>query len=218
MRKKRPRFFKLDNSIVLLISIFLFIFVFPVIDGIVIHDFVMIASYTIMLLAIFSIIEKRSFFLKIVVALALLSNILLFFIEIDTVRVTSFIISIVAFTTASIVLIRHIVKSKNVTINVVMQAVSGYLLLGVIGVLLNGILLVYDNNAINLGDGTRYFSEVVYFTFTTLTTIGFGDVLPVSSTARSISILLGVNGQIYLTVIVAMIVGKYIGSSFSHKG
>ena len=217
MNKKNHKFFNLDGSIVLLISIILFVFVFPIIDDIMIHDFVMIASYTIMLLSIFSIVENKSRFLKIVVMIALLSNLTLFFINNDLVRVTSFVISIVAFISASIVLIRHIANSNNVNINIVIQAVSGYLLIGVIGVLLNGILLVYNEKAIDLHVINGPFSSVVYYTFVTLTTIGYGDIIPTSAIARSISILLGVTGQIYLTVIVAMIVGKYISSNVIRK-
>ncbi|MBT4061914.1 MAG: two pore domain potassium channel family protein, partial [Lentimicrobiaceae bacterium] len=44
----------------------------------------------------------------------------------------------------------------------------------------------------------------------TLTTIGYGEITPLSVPARSVSILMGVMGQIYLTVIIAMIVSKYM--------
>jgi hypothetical protein len=44
-----------------------------------------------------------------------------------------------------------------------------------------------------------------------MTTLGYGDVLPVQSWAKSMAILFSTSGQIYLAVIIAMLVGKYAG-------
>jgi len=111
------------------------------------------------------------------------------------------------------ILINHIAISKNVTLGVVIQAISGYLLLGVIGVLLNTILLIFNNEAILFSSVGNKFSSVIYYSFITLTTIGYGEILPQSVTARSLSIFIGVAGQIYLTVVIAMIIGKFLSSN-----
>jgi len=52
--------------------------------------------------------------------------------------------------------------------------------------------------------------QLRYFSFMTLTTVGYGDVLPRSSTARTMAALEAVMGQIYLTVLVARLVGLHI--------
>ena len=52
--------------------------------------------------------------------------------------------------------------------------------------------------------------QMRYFSFITLTTLGFGDVVPRSSAARTMAALEGVVGQIYLTVLVARLVGLHI--------
>ena len=57
----------------------------------------------------------------------------------------------------------------------------------------------------NLG----HFSEYLYFTFVTFTTLGYGDIVPLTPLARSISILISVCGPLYLAIIIAMLVGKY---------
>jgi voltage-gated potassium channel Kch len=49
-----------------------------------------------------------------------------------------------------------------------------------------------------------------YFSFMTLTTVGYGDVLPRSDAARTLAALEAVMGQIYLTVLVARLVGLHI--------
>ena len=50
----------------------------------------------------------------------------------------------------------------------------------------------------------------IYFSFVTLTTLGYGDMVPVSPPARILAILEAVVGQIYLTVLVARLVGLHI--------
>ena len=52
--------------------------------------------------------------------------------------------------------------------------------------------------------------EAVYFSFVTMTTLGYGDIAPVASEARSLSILLSITGPMYVAILIAMLVGKYI--------
>lgn len=218
MKRKPPvNFFKIDSSVVLLISIFMFVFIFPIFDDMVFEDFIMIFAYSLMLLSIFSIIEKKSWMLKIAIIIAVVCNIITFFSQHDSIKVITYSISIVAFVIATYNLIKHVSTCNNVTLSVLLQAVSGYLLIGVVGVLLNGILLVYNENAISMEMINSKFSSMVYYTFVTMTTIGFGEIVPVSATARSVSIFLSVMGQIYLTVVVAIIIGKYLAIQMLRK-
>nr|WP_305067219.1 potassium channel family protein [Mangrovivirga halotolerans] len=48
----------------------------------------------------------------------------------------------------------------------------------------------------------------LYYGFITLTTVGYGDLVPSSNFGRSIAIFTGVAGQLYLTVILAFLIGK----------
>ncbi len=202
-----------DRSIILLMSIFAFVFIFPIIDNKVIHDLFVTISYTLVLLSIFSIIENKTKRFSYLIVIAIVANIFMYFSETEFVRVFTFSISALTFMIATGILINHIAISKNVTLGVVIQAISGYLLLGVIGVLLNTILLIFNNEAILFSSVGNKFSSVIYYSFITLTTIGYGEILPQSVTARSLSIFIGVAGQIYLTVVIAMIIGKFLSSN-----
>jgi len=53
----------------------------------------------------------------------------------------------------------------------------------------------------------------LYFSFVTITTLGYGDITPVTQTARAISIVLAISGQMYITIIIAVIIGKLLGPS-----
>jgi hypothetical protein len=52
-------------------------------------------------------------------------------------------------------------------------------------------------------------SRAIYFSFVTLATVGYGDIVPTSPPARGLAVLEGVSGQMYLAVLVARLVGLY---------
>lgn len=105
----------------------------------------------------------------------------------------------------------QIAKSKVVDEGVILESISAYLLLGILYSLFAEVILYYFSGSIVFPDTEiPSTADVIYFTFVTMTTLGYGDVLPVLPIARSFTILVSISGQIYLTVIIAMLVGKYI--------
>jgi len=52
-------------------------------------------------------------------------------------------------------------------------------------------------------------AQSIYFSFVTLATLGYGDVVPVSEPARGFAVVEGVSGQMYLAVLVARLVSLY---------
>ena len=109
-------------------------------------------------------------------------------------------------------LLTKIFATRKVTPGVLFAAINIYLLLGIIGgfafMLIENIYPGSLNN-LQLTDLTHP-SKFYYFSFTTLTTLGYGDITPTSSAAQSVSIVLSSSGQLYLTIIVAILVGRYI--------
>ena len=59
-------------------------------------------------------------------------------------------------------------------------------------------------------DYVARYMEMRYFSFMTLTTVGYGDIVPHSSATRTLAALEAVVGQIYLTVLIARLVGLHI--------
>jgi uncharacterized membrane protein len=59
-------------------------------------------------------------------------------------------------------------------------------------------------------DGRGWDSAWLYFSFVTMTTLGYGDISPVTATARALAYSQAVFGQFYIAVLVAGLVGAYI--------
>ena len=118
----------------------------------------------------------------------------------------------------TVFMIRHIARSKQVTITIIINSINGYLLIGMLGAVLLAMteivqkfFLHIDTPAINFaGSGAAGFHDFLYFSFVTLTTLGYGDITPVSSFAKSLTIVIAIVGQLYLTILVAMLVGKLL--------
>lgn len=118
----------------------------------------------------------------------------------------------------TVFMIRHIAKSKQVTGTIIINSINGYLLIGILGAVLlamteivQKVFLKLDTETINFaGSAAAGFHDYLYFSFVTLTTLGYGDITPVSSIAKSLTIIIAIVGQLYLTILVAMLVAKFL--------
>lgn len=127
-----------------------------------------------------------------------------------------------AYITGMIVL--HVVRQRRVTMDEIFAAISGYLMIGMTGALLFVLIdqvvpgsLTISSSLVTGGPEVIFqrdeFGIYLYYSFVTLTTLGYGDINPVSTLARVFSYLIAVTGQIYLTVLIAWLVGVYISQS-----
>lgn len=107
-------------------------------------------------------------------------------------------------------LIAKVAGNKEVDAKVILDAVNGYLLLGLAFATIVAFIHINDTDAYNFPVKARMtMSDYNYFGFVTLSTLGYGDITPQSSVARSLAILASVVGQLYVAVIVALLVGKF---------
>ena len=74
-----------------------------------------------------------------------------------------------------------------------------------------------DPASFNLPGGQGDFLLFEYYSFVTLTTLGYGDITPVSRVAQTVSVLEAVVGQLYLVVVIASFVGMYISKRSSNS-
>ena len=114
--------------------------------------------------------------------------------------------------------LRAVLRQKKITREVISMAISTYLLLGFTWALFYILLHTLQPNAFSLG-GSAPLSEqqsmpvLIYFSLTTLSTIGFGDITPITLQARYSAVAEGITGQFYLAILVARLVGMQMSQS-----
>ncbi len=88
-----------------------------------------------------------------------------------------------------------------------------YLLLGILWAVYYALLAMVDPEAFHYAvpaGPDLPASHFLYYSFVTLTTMGYGDVVPISPMVRTAAYLEAVIGQVYLTVLVASLVGRHV--------
>lgn len=123
----------------------------------------------------------------------------------------SFMIYIFFYVYVAYKLMTLIIKTANVKVGVLYAAVNVYLLMGVIG----GYLFMLIENAHpgslnnlvieNLGNPSKF----IYFSFITLSTLGYGDITPALPASQSLAMILSTSGPLYLTILVALLVSRF---------
>jgi len=109
-------------------------------------------------------------------------------------------------------ILRHIFQEQEVTRDTIAGAAAVYLLLGVMWAFVYSVLerLQPGSFAISAVQTQGEQNIFIYFSFVTITTLGYGDIMPVTYLAGSLAILEAVVGQLYLVVLVAWLVGMYV--------
>jgi len=118
-------------------------------------------------------------------------------------------------------IITHIKSTRQVTVALIEGALSIYLLLGFAWALLYSILNLQFPGCFagmeNVPEDSS-FHALLYFSFVTLSTLGYGDIVPTRDITRSLALLEAIVGQIYLVVVVAWLVGIKVAQDIATKG
>lgn len=109
-------------------------------------------------------------------------------------------------------LFSHLRNSRSVARAQLYTAVNIYLLLGLLWATLYLAIDTVSPGSIQIGSQTAdRQTELLYFSLITLSTIGYGDIVPVSGEARILAALEGVTGVLYIAITVALLVGRFRG-------
>jgi hypothetical protein len=116
--------------------------------------------------------------------------------------------------------LKQIAIATDISPNRLIGAVCVYLLLGVIWAVAYTMLEMISPGSFGGFtplQGRGWDSEWLYFSFVTMTTLGYGDILPVSATARALAYMQAVFGQLYVAILVAGLVSALISSRQGNK-
>jgi hypothetical protein len=124
------------------------------------------------------------------------------------------------------VILLHIFGTRRVTFNTVCASLCIYVFLALIWAMAYSAIAQLDPGAftytvagkelppfrVDRGD-----TAALYFSFSTLTTLGYGDIVPTSPISRLLTSVEAVTGQLYLAVLVARLVGLHIAGSMEQR-
>jgi hypothetical protein len=111
-----------------------------------------------------------------------------------------------------ILLAQWLIRAVYIDREVLCAAVCGYLVLGVLWTGLYRAITIADPRALVLPDDPTAMprvSDLLYFSYTTLTTLGLGDILPKNAVVRMLCVMEAIAGTFYNTIIIARFVGLY---------
>ena len=152
--------------------------------------------------------DSKLFKVTVVSLIIILINILFFD---NNQSVSQYFLKILIVSITIVELFREILKTKIIDSHIISSAISIYVLVGIFWYLLFMFLLMIDPDSFYI----RNFNpemvsiDMIYFSFTTLTTLGYGDITPVSYTAKMWSITEAMMGVMFLAVMISRVVSLF---------
>ena len=196
--------------------------------GPIIHEFtdqsaeiiVQVAFSGTLIVGIWSFIDSRQWF-RIGVILAVLEFVVTVF---NTVRpsplldYTALVIALIFCGLSLVFALINVLRGRRMDANRMTGAVCVYLLLGITLGLVNVFTyrLIPDSfTGLPINADGEHGLSIIYYTFVTMTTLGYGDILPVGPLARALAYMAAIAGQFYIAILVGMMVGVYLSQNQS---
>jgi voltage-gated potassium channel Kch len=204
------------RALFLMLSLFVFITLAPFLAGNRTGELVLIFSLSVSMVAAILELAGNPLFLRIAVPLAVLSTVSSLLYYFQPLRAITFLYfgSLVLFLgTVAVTLFAYLGRRGAITRGRIFGSVSLYF---IIAFLWFGIYNLINTNFPGAFAGSAYarISDLprgtfLYFSMVTLTTLGYGDIIPVHPVARAAASLEAVTGVLYLTITVARLVSNY---------
>jgi len=175
-----------------------------------------ILTTAILFCSIYALASRARIILPVAVVLILLQWVAKI-LGIDVLEIIASLLNTIFYIYIVIKLVRQFVKAKTVSPLVILGSINGYLLMGLVFSIftivvswlypdsyLSSVTNIYLTDQVN-------FHTYIYYTFITMATVGYGDIVPVSAAARAVAVFISVSGQFYIAILVAFLVGKFAG-------
>lgn len=116
------------------------------------------------------------------------------------------------------VILRHIMTARRISSDIIFGSVAVYLLSGVmwaasyqvVNDFFPGQVIKSVGELLTAESRAAVFPEFTYFSFITLTSVGYGDLAPIGPAARSLAIVEGIFGQLYTAILIGKLVGMNV--------
>jgi Ion channel len=116
---------------------------------------------------------------------------------------------------AVILIVRDVLSGKEVTLQSIFGAISAYLVIGLMFAAAYGAMSEFDSAAFFAHGQPASTANFQYFSFTTLSTVGYGDFTAATAGGRAVAVMEAVLGQVYLAVLVGWLVSVFRAPRFA---
>lgn len=133
----------------------------------------------------------------------------------EFIELLDYLVTIAFFTLITVSVLSYVIHDTVITQSTFYGAICGYLLIGLLWSFIHLAIFKWYPQAYSLPSNfvlrpENQLDQFIYYSFVTLSTLGFGDIVPVGDFAKALSWLEAITGQVYLTVWIAQLVGLHI--------
>jgi hypothetical protein len=217
--KPGPRRLKFHrfSAVELLVALALLFFFFPFVEEVQGGDVIISILLSLVLLsAVLAVADRKGvFFIALLLAIPAIAGRWINHFWPDMVPPPVFLIAGLALITFVVAnLLRFVLHAPSVNTEVLCASISAYLMLGLLWTVAYWLVAQVTPNAFafNTATGTKETMagfNAFYFSFITLSTVGYGDITPVSKIARWLAAAEAMTGLLYVTVLIARLVSLY---------
>ena len=205
------------STVELLVALALLFLFFPFVEEVKGGDVIVSILLSLVLLsAVLAVADRKVvFFIALVLAIPAIVGRWISHFRPDLVPPPVFLVAglaLIAFVVAN--LLRFVLRAPSVNTEVLCASISAYLMLGLLWTVAYWLVAQVNSNAFvfNTNTGTKETMvgfNAFYFSFITLSTVGYGDIAPVSRIARWLAATEAMTGLLYVTVLIARLVSLY---------
>ncbi len=211
---RRPLKFRRFSAVELLIALALLFFFFPFVEEVKGGDLIVSLSLSLVLLSgVLAVSDRKGVLLiALVLAIPAIAGRWINHFRPDLVRPAVFLTAALVLTAFVVVnLLRFVWRAPSVNIEVLCASISAYLMLGLMWTMAYWLVdqLTPGAFAFNVGPRSMNGFNGFYFSFITLSTVGYGDITPVSRIARWLAAMEAMTGLLYVAILISRLVGLY---------
>ena len=126
--------------------------------------------------------------------------------------------SMVAYLAAPLAIVAHLARRDRIDGQAVLASIAAYIQVGMFFTFAYNLIALISPVATFGDDQVDSLTVQLFFSFTTLTTTGYGNIVPVSAGVQSVAIAEAVTGQLFLVIAVARIVSGWTRPLAKHPG
>jgi hypothetical protein len=126
----------------------------------------------------------------------------------DAARGIDFVLNAVVVGIAPVVIIRSLILRRVVDVQTVLGAICVYVLIGMLFAFVYGAISAFSSHQFFAQTSKTTTSDLLYFSFITLCTVGYGDLTAATNVGRSGAVLEALTGQLYLVTIISVLVSR----------